>query len=359
MRKMPSIAEMERAFQKRDESYDGVFFVAVRTTGIFCRPSCPARRPARRNMEYLSSAQEAFMAGYRPCKRCRPLDVNGRCPEWVGRLLARVESSPETRMGDGELRAMSIDPSRARRYFRRNYGMTFQTYHRLRRLGIALAHLRNGVSPSDVAFRLGYDSCSGFRGAFSKTFGVPPGHARETSCAMVRWFVSPVGPLVAAATPEGVCAVEFATRGALQDNVSSLKRRLACAVVPGSNQHLDKLCDELSQYFGGTLTQFTVPLVITGTAFQRAVWDRLREIPFGETMAYESLARAVGRPGAQRAVGTANGANQHAIVIPCHRVVRKGGALGGYGGGLWRKQLLLDHERMVCRGATTLKGPDG
>jgi AraC family transcriptional regulator of adaptative response/methylated-DNA-[protein]-cysteine methyltransferase len=156
---------------------------------------------------------------------------------------------------------------------------------------------------------------------------------------------SPVGPLIACATAEAVCLLEFGDRRALKTQVAELRTRFGCSIVPGKNEHVEKLEDELGRYFAGELRTFTVPIVYPGTVFQQAVWERLLEIPYGETVSYEQMAFDVGRPGAQRAVGTANGKNRIAIVIPCHRVVNKDGKLGGYGGGLSRKRLLLALER--------------
>src|SRR5262245_14403409 len=145
MSRLPTISEMQRAIKNRDASYDGVFFVAVRTTSIFCRPSCPARPALPENRQYFPSAREALFAGYRPCKRCRPMHTNGRPPEWVGKLLAAVERDPAARIQDADLRKWSIDPARARRYFQKMYGMTFHAYCRGRRMGNALKQIRQGV----------------------------------------------------------------------------------------------------------------------------------------------------------------------------------------------------------------------
>src|SRR5207302_6716963 len=175
MSSLPSLKEMERAVNDSDASYDGIFFVAVRTTGIFCRPSCPARKPLPRNREYFATAKEALFAGYRPCKRCRPLDTDGRPPAWVAQLLAEVERDPAARWRDADLRARAIDPARARRYFRKHYGMTFQAYCRGRRMGEAFQQIRKGANLDDVALGYGYESHSGFREAFTRTFGRPPG----------------------------------------------------------------------------------------------------------------------------------------------------------------------------------------
>ena len=174
MNTMPSVKEMQRACGRKDPSYDGIFFLGVRTTGIFCRPSCPARKPLPQNVNYFSNVREALFAGYRPCKRCRPMDTSGRPPEWVGRALALVNGNEE-RVKDSALRASGIDPFRVRRYFQKHYGMTFQAWCRERRMGGALDQLRQGASLDDVTFGNGYESHSGFRDAFSRTFGRPPG----------------------------------------------------------------------------------------------------------------------------------------------------------------------------------------
>ncbi|MHC4696681.1 MAG: bifunctional transcriptional activator/DNA repair enzyme AdaA [Planctomycetota bacterium] len=345
MRSMPAKREMEDAYRQRDESYDGIFFLGVRTTGVFCRPSCPAKKPLAKNVEYFATASEALFSGYRPCKRCRPMHTNGRPPDWVDQLLTRVEKGPGDRIRDADLRAMSIDPARARRYFKRHYGMTFQAYNRARRMGEALMKIRQGADLTNVAFGHGYDSNSGFRDAFERTFGRAPGRCRSTDCIVTQALESPIGPLIICATPSAVCFLEFTDRRALETQVETLRRRFDRAIVPGTNEHIEQLRDELGRYFAGELQRFRAAIEYPGTPFQRAVWERLLQIPYGETLSYSRLAQDVGREGAQRAVGHANGQNRLAIVIPCHRVVNKNGRLGGYGGGLWRKQFLLDLER--------------
>jgi AraC family transcriptional regulator of adaptative response/methylated-DNA-[protein]-cysteine methyltransferase len=338
-------AQMKQAVYRRDASFDGAFVVAVRSTSIFCRPSCPARKPREENMAFYPTPREALFAGYRPCKRCRPLEVEGRPPEWAVRLLRTVDADPEARIRDSDVRRMGIDPARARRWFLRHYGMTFQAYSRSRRLGQALAAIRDGAPLDDVALGHGYESHSGFREAFHRTHGRAPGEARAARCVWTRWVETPLGPMVAGAVPEGVCLLEFSDRRMIEAQFETLRRRFRCAVVPGGSPHLDRLEAELRSYFEGRLKTFGVPLVIPGTPFQEQVWTELQRIPYGETRSYEALAKEVGRPRGPRAVGRANGLNRVAIVIPCHRVITKGGTLGGYGGGLWRKEWLLSHER--------------
>jgi AraC family transcriptional regulator of adaptative response/methylated-DNA-[protein]-cysteine methyltransferase len=346
MNTMPSTREMQRAYLRKDRSYDGIFFLGVKTTGIFCRPSCPARRPLPQNVDYFSNVREAIFAGYRPCKRCRPLETDGRAPDWVGRALEMVRGA-ESRIQDSELKRSGIDPYRMRRYFQKHYGMTFQAYCRAQRMGDALHELRTGAPLDEVALGNGFESHSGFRDAFMRTFGRAPGSSRSLDRIVVSWQESPLGPLVTAATEQGICLLEFTDRRMLEAQFVTMKRLFSCAILPGENEHILHLRKEIDAYFQGKLRQFSVPLVYPGSPFQIRVWNELLRIPYGETCSYEELARRVGSPLAQRAVGHANGLNRIGIVIPCHRVVNKDGKLGGYGGGLWRKQRLLDLEKGV------------
>ena len=336
---------MQRAYKKSDAVYDGIFFLGVRTTGVFCRPSCPARKPLPSNVEYFPSAREAVFAGYRPCKRCRPMEQPGSPPQWVKRLLAEVEQDPARRLTNTDLSGLGINPATARRYFLKHYGMTFQAYSRARRLGRALVQIRDGGDFDEAILGHGYESHSGFREAFAHTFGKPPGRSRDLNCVVTSWLDSPLGPLVASATDEGVCLLEFTDRRMLERQFEALRRLFSSALVPGKNRHIARLEKELVEYFAGKRRRFTVPLVYPGTPFQRRVWEELLRIPHGKTRSYDDVAVAIGAKGSHRAVAQANGMNRISILIPCHRVLNKDGRLGGYGGGLWRKQYLLDLER--------------
>jgi AraC family transcriptional regulator of adaptative response/methylated-DNA-[protein]-cysteine methyltransferase len=210
-------------------------------------------------------------------------------------------------------------------------------------MGQALKKLRRGEKLDRIALTNGYESHSGFRAAFGRTFGGPPGQQRGGSTIFTTEIPSPIGALSAAATDEGICLLEFGPRTDLA--IRELSKHLGRAVLPGDHPLLDRLRDELAAYFAGQSQSFTVPLITLGTKFQKSVWDALRTIPYGDTCSYADIARQVGSCAAVRAVGQANGRNRIAIVIPCHRVVNSGGRLGGYGGGLWRKQFLLDLEQ--------------
>lgn len=340
---------MYRALCERDPSYDGLFVVGVKTTGIFCRPICPAKKPRRENVTFYPGTREALGAGFRACRRCRPTHVHTRPPEWVVRLQQALAGDPRRRFTDRDLRALDLEPTRVRRHFKEHYGMTFQAYQRSRRLGLALDELRQGQSLDDVGYRHGFESTSGFREAFEKAFGCPPGQAQAVSPLIARWIDTPLGAMLAVAKDAGLCLLEFVDRKALASQIEGLSRarsaRGKALVVPGDHEHLDSIERELELYFAGQLTRFETQLCFVGTPFQCSVWKALLTIPSGRTTSYSELAQELGRSGSQRAVANANGQNRLGIVVPCHRVIGADGALRGYGGGVWRKQWLLDHER--------------
>jgi AraC family transcriptional regulator of adaptative response/methylated-DNA-[protein]-cysteine methyltransferase len=343
---------MYQAFTRRDSAYEGVFYAGVTTTGIFCRPTCHAKKPRPENVEYFSSIAEALHNGYRPCLLCRPMDRVPAPPPVVVKLLRSVEACTDKRVTDKDLTDLGIDPSTARRRFRACYGMTFQAYQRARRMGMALHEVCAGKPVIDVQCDGGYSSASGFRGAFRKVFGKPPRGARTDDCLLAQHIETPLGRMLALADREGLRLLEFEDQGSLEHEIARLERILGCAVLPGSNATLVAAEIQLRRYFAGELREFDLPLAPVGSAFQQAVWAALRRIPAGATRSYAEIALDVGRAGAQRAVGRANGSNRLCIVIPCHRVIRSDGAISGYAGGVWRKQRLLELER----GAAIFRG---
>ena len=344
---LPSRTEMEQAFATRDPGYDGAFFVAVRTTGIFCRPSCPSR-PNPANIEFLPTVRECLLAGYRPCKRCLPTHATGTPPGWAAGLMKLVAACPDGRPGPEDLRQLGVTPERARRWFRENCGMTFAGWARAHRLAAAFTRIQDGTPIDQAGYEAGFESASGFREAFVRVFGSAPGQMRKGSGpgrVVVALVESPVGPLLAAARDEGICLLEFTDGRGLDRSLAALRTASGCGVVPGEHPQLDRLRTELSGYFEGRLRRFTVPVAADGTRFQKEVWAELARVPHGETLSYEALACRLGRPAGQRAVARANAVNRVCILIPCHRVIGKDGQLTGYGGGLWRKRLLLELER--------------
>jgi AraC family transcriptional regulator of adaptative response/methylated-DNA-[protein]-cysteine methyltransferase len=337
--------EMESAFLSRDASYDGLFYSAVTTTGIFCRPSCSARKPLPVNVVYYATAAEALVGGYRPCKRCHPLRSNAD-PEWVDKLVEEIEAKPARRIKESDLRERGLDPATVRRRFQARFGLSFQAYQRARRLAAAFEDIKAGATIDDAVFDHGYESHAGFREAFARLFGAAPGRVAKKGGDFIRvaWIESGLGPLIAGATDEGIVLLEFSDRRRMDTQATTLLKRMGLPVAPGRNELIDRLEKQLDEYFSGRRRVFDLPLLEPGTPFQERVWTALRTIPFGETWSYARLAEAVGDPKALRAVAQANGMNRIAILVPCHRVIGADGGLGGYGGGVWRKQRLLELE---------------
>ena len=252
-----------QALVDRDAWYDGLTYATVRSTGIYCRPSCPSRAPKPENVGFVPTPADAESGGFRACKRCHPAEGRWQDASWL---------------------------------------------------------------PADFASELNRTA---------------PSVAVEVMLSRV-W--TPLGVMIAGATDEGLCLLEFSNRRMLGTQIRRLCQRLRCSFRPGRHAWTDRCAAELAEYFGGTRRQFTVPLVMPGSPFQTRVWEELVAVPYGETRSYGELAVAVDRPGAMRAVGTANGDNRLAVVVPCHRVIGADGALRGYGGKLWRKRRLLELE---------------
>jgi AraC family transcriptional regulator of adaptative response/methylated-DNA-[protein]-cysteine methyltransferase len=299
-----------------------------------------------KNVEFFEKASYALYAGYRPCMRCRPMESGDQPPDWLRPLLEEIERDPAKRLRDSELVRFGIAPERARRYFKSKFGMTFQGYHRARRMGLAFKGIREGKDAVEAAMEQGYDSDSGFRDAFAKVFGVSPSTVQPTPAQhlVASWIETPLGPMLAAADDDALILLEFVDRRMLPVQIERMRKLFGCAVTPGTNAILQQTERELAEYYEGKRMEFTVPLHLRGSEFQVKAWNKLLTIPYGKTESYGQMAKEIGHPDAQRAVGRANGDNRIAIIIPCHRVVRSDGTLCGYGGGLWRKKRLLELE---------------
>jgi AraC family transcriptional regulator of adaptative response/methylated-DNA-[protein]-cysteine methyltransferase len=341
---LPDQKTMYQALLDKDSSYEGIFFVAVKTTGIFCRPTCTARKPKRENVEYYGSTREALLHGYRPCKICKPLGVKGEVPAWLRPLLEEVDQNPAIRLKDADLRERGLEPNRVRRWFKANHGMTFQTYLRTLRISGAFGRIKYGDKVVDAAFGSGYESLSGFTDTFKRLTQFSPVKSKNRKLIDVTRILTPLGPMLAGASEKGVCLLEFIDRRAIETQLARLSKLLEAEFLVGTNKHFDELNKQLEEYFEGKRKKFTVPLEIPGTEFQQKVWEVLRGIPYGKTRFYQEQAEIMGNPKAVRAVARANGDNRLGIIIPCHRVIGKSGELVGYGGGLWRKKYLLNLE---------------
>lgn len=336
--------EYYKALMSKDPDFDGVFYVGVKTTGVFCRSVCPARKPKLENCEFYEKAEDALLAGFRPCRRCRPLSHPDEVPEVVSKLVQEIEEQPEKRWKEADFRQLSISAAQASRLFKKRFGMTFVAYARARRLGLALNQIKRHRAVIDVQLDSGYDSGSGFRDAFSKIMGAPPAKSKELHLLKADWIDTLLGPMIAIADEKALYLLEFVNRRGLEREIERLRCKLKSAIIPGRTEIIDSIEKELNQYFNGKLEEFLTPIMMIGTPFQKSVWLELKKIPLGETRSYFEVAKNLENSGAVRAVGSANGANQLAIIIPCHRVINADGQIGGYGGGLARKKWLLNHE---------------
>lgn len=330
-------------FETRDEGYVGRFFMAVKSTGIFCRPGCPARTPKPENCEFYNQAEEAVTAGYRACKRCHPLGLPREAGGLIKQLINLVESDPERKWSELDLTERGIDPSTARRNFKSRFGMTFSTYVRQRRLAIARQSLDSGEPVIQAQLAAGFNSASGFRAAYAKTFGAPPNKAGQTPL-WIEWLDTPLGPMIVICSDAHIYLAEFTVRKNLTGQIEKLTKIYDRPILPGRTGITEMASQQIHAYFAGALKDFDLPLHPTGTAFQNRVWNALCDIPYGQTRSYKELAVAIGNEKAFRAVASSNAKNGLAIIIPCHRVINTGGKLGGYAGGLAKKQWLLDHE---------------
>ena len=354
-----SFEEKYNAMVNKDTLFEGVFITAVKTTGIFCRPVCTARKPKPENVVFYDSVEEAILNGFRPCQVCKPLEHANETPEFVQELIRELSSDPYLRIKDYDLKQRGIEPSHLRRWFKNNHNMSFHAYQRMLRINAAFHKITKGDAVTATAFDSGYDSVSGFNDRYRSVFGSAPTQSNKKQVIHIKRITTPLGPMFACATLQGVCLLEFTNRKMLETEFKDLCKRLNAVILPGSNRHLIQVEKEIGEYFQGKRKDFTVPLDTPGTDFQRAVWEALRTIPFGQTRSYKQQAIHLGNEKAIRAVASANGHNRISIIIPCHRVIGDNGNLTGYGGGIPRKKWLLEFEKKILdapqKQATTIK----
>ena len=339
-------AKMWEAVQTRDSRADGRFVYAVRSTGIYCRPTCPSRRPAPHRVAFFAGPAEAEIAGFRACKRCLP-DREPPNAGLVRRVCEYIQNRPDSVLTLAELgRAVGSSPSHLQRVFKKATGVTPRQYASAWRLDRFKAMIRDGQDIATALHEAGFGSSSRLYENSGEKLGMSPGVYQRGGMGMNIYHTvvaCPMGRLLVAATDKGVCSVKIGDSGpALEEGL--------LAEFPSANHqqdggHLAIWAAEILSYLDGEKTGLDLPLDIQATAFQQQVWRMLRTIPYGETRTYQQVAQALGKDRSSRAVGTACGANPVALVIPCHRVLRKDGGLGGYSWGLERKQSLLDLEQ--------------
>lgn len=338
-----------QALLEKDPAFEGIFIVGITTTGIFCRPTCSARKPKFAHCEFFKLVSEALHASYRPCKRCNPLSLSNLTTPLIQKLLDAVEVQPEKRWTNRDLDSLGIEASTARRQFQNRFGMTFVQYARARRMGLAMKMIRKGESIIETQLTAGYESESGFRDAFSKIMGAPPSKSSSIKLFHSSWIDTQLGPMLAVADDQALFLLEFIERRGLEREIERLRKKTNGKIIPGKTDPICSIQEELALYFEKKSCYFKTPIQMMGTEFQKRVWKELCRIPPGETRSYLDVAQAIGKPSGSRAVAQANGSNQLAIIIPCHRVINSNGELGGYGGGVHRKQWMLDHEKMFCK----------
>ncbi|MEJ6398751.1 bifunctional transcriptional activator/DNA repair enzyme AdaA [Yoonia sp. 208BN28-4] len=342
---LPDPETLYDALIARDPVYDGRAFVGVATTGVFCRLTCPARKPKAENCKWFDSAADCITAGFRPCRRCHPLVTAGASDPVIATLLGALDTAPDHRWSEDDVAQRGFDPSTVRRAFKRSFGMTFLEMARQRRLACGFTTLGDTGRVIDAQLAAGFDSPSAFRAAFARLLGGSPAQFRKDALLRADWIDTPLGAMVAVSDAHALHLLEFADRKALPAELKRLIQAHPSGIGLGRHKPTDQVEAELAAYFAGQDARFTTPLAKAGSSFTRSVWDYLRTIPAGQVRTYGQIAQDIGRPTATRAVARANGANQIAIVIPCHRVLGADGALTGYGGGLWRKDQLIAIEK--------------
>ncbi len=331
------------AFMRRDRSWDGRIVWAVKTTGIYCKPSCPARRPKREHVLFYSSPAEAREAGFRPCLRCKPDEV-GRDRQAVAAAIKLIEEAEEAPSLAGLASAVGYAPHHFQRLFKRDLGVSPAEYGRALRNRRTEQALKTNSRVTDAVYEAGYQSPSGFYSDAKERLGMTPSAWRDGGRGeTIHWttFASPLGQMLIAATSKGICRLTF------DDSEDTLKRLFPKATIIADEGGLKELVEGALDAIERPLAPPDLPIDVAGTAFQEAVWRELRKIPPGETRSYAEIAAAIGHPAAVRAVGSANGDNHVCVLIPCHRVIRSDGSLGGYGGGIERKKKLLAAEGRV------------
>ncbi|MBF6570212.1 MAG: bifunctional DNA-binding transcriptional regulator/O6-methylguanine-DNA methyltransferase Ada [Candidatus Binataceae bacterium] len=327
---------------RRDCGAQGRFWYAVRTTGVYCRPGCPARLPRRENVEFFSDRESARQAGYRSCLRCKP-DRSANDSIAMRSICRYIESNLDQQLTLAALGAIAgLSPFYLQRKFKAAVGVSPREYANQHRLSAFKNGVRKGGSITNALHDAGYGSSSRLYEKTNAQLGMTPTvYRRGAAGVRIRYTIadSALGELLVAVTDKGLCAVQFA------GDTSELQREFPAADLVRDDRGLGRWTDALLAHLKGTRTFGNLPLDLRATAFQRRVWEYLRSIPAGETKSYAEVAAAIGHPRAVRAVGHACAVNRIAIAVPCHRAVRSDGKLAGYRWGLERKQKLLEIER--------------
>ena len=345
------------AILARDSRHDGRYVFGVRSTGIYCRPSCPAKKPGRAQVVFYAAPDLAERAGFRACLRCRPREEAGAAPQaaLVRRVCRYIEENADLERVtlDALAKEVGLSPFHLQRTFRRAMGISPRQYADAFRLERLKTHLKRKEPVTMAMYEAGYGSSSRLYERAPGQLGMTPGDYKaggldqEIAYTVAR---TPIGAMLVAATDRGICSIRIG--GAEPEMRRGLAREFPAATLHRDENALGRWVRAIVAHLEGKVPRLDLPVDARATAFQWRVWEELRAIPYGETRSYEEVARLVGRPRAARAVGRACATNPVAIVIPCHRVVRNDGSLGGYAWGLDVKKALLDRERSRKRGRT-------
>jgi AraC family transcriptional regulator of adaptative response/methylated-DNA-[protein]-cysteine methyltransferase len=350
----PAALDLDRCWQaveKRDRGQDGAFVFAVKTTGVFCRPSCAARLPLRKNVAFYASNDEAAAAGFRPCKRCKPTETEGGA-ERIAKVCDYIRQNADSgdKLGLAELAEVAgLSPSHLQRVFRAALGVSPRQYVEACRLGLLKKELRAGETVTDAIYAAGFGASSRLYEKVDSRLGMTPkqyGQGGKGQTISYTVLPSPFGRLLLAATDRGLCFVELGEDE--EGLVEGLRReypqaKIAPQATPSSPE-LESWGKALQRHLEGQAPRPELPLDVRASAFQFQVWSYLQTIPRGEVRTYQEVAAAIGRPKAMRAVGSACAKNPTALIVPCHRVIRGDGAIGGYRWGEERKRRLLESE---------------
>jgi AraC family transcriptional regulator of adaptative response/methylated-DNA-[protein]-cysteine methyltransferase len=343
-----SAAQCWEALVARDPLHDGKFIFAVSSTGVYCRPSCAARRPRREHVTFFLRPEEAEKAGFRACLRCRPRELTGHAPtDWAKKVCRYIESHLDESITLASLgREFHQSPFHLQRRFKAALGITPREYVDSCRLRQLKRNLQSGDNVTRALYDAGYGSSSRLYEKTASQLGMTPDKYRRGAVAAVIRYTcadSPLGRMLIAATERGICSIQFA--GSDGELIEGLKREFPFATRKADDGGLQEWAAALLSQMKGKEMNAALPLDIRATAFQRRVWTYLQSIPFGATRSYKDVAMGIGHPSASRAVARACATNPVAVVIPCHRIVREDGSISGYRWGVERKERLLGMER--------------
>jgi AraC family transcriptional regulator of adaptative response/methylated-DNA-[protein]-cysteine methyltransferase len=340
-----------RAIRTRDGGYDGLFYYGVRTTGVYCRPSCASRQPKRENVFFFALPEAARQAGFRACLRCRPDETVIRDPqaELTQSLCRLIDQHLEEPLNFAALSArVKLSQFHLQRLFKKLMGITPRQYAEARRADLFKTRVKGGQSVTEAMYEAGYGSSSRLYEKAASQLGMTPATYRKGGKGMKIIYTiaeCPLGLLLVAVTDRGICSVTLGEKG--DELIGDLRAEFPQAVIERDETSLRAQVNALLAHLAGQEPHPDLPLDMQGTAFQKRVWEELRRIPYGQTASYGEVARRIGRPTATRAVARACATNPAALVTPCHRVVRENGELGGYRWGVERKRQLLEKEKSV------------